>query len=291
MGKGKSVSRSRVRVNDIEISYLHTGRPGGPSVVLLHGMAETAESCWSHQLEALSEDFDCYAVDLRGHGQTTVGDADGTLEQLGTDLLGFLRAVTGPAVVVGFSMGGTLALWAAAQRSELVQHVITLGGSSVVSSTVAAFFRDKAATVARRDLLTLHRQMSTEVHDVFVANPDRAPSYGARRIAAVGEGDGYANAALAMARMREHPLQPALSRIVCPVDVVSGACDTWCPRKAAEIILGGLRHRDVRFTELPRVGHLMSVDAPDLVSTCLRRLITSVPTADGSAVADREPAQ
>ena len=278
--------RKRARVGDIEVAYLQVGRPGGRRLVLLHGMAETSESCWSHQLEGLEDVYECYAVDLRGHGQTTLGEADGTLEQLGGDLLGFLETVAGPAVVVGFSMGATIALWASAQEATLIQHVVGMGGSSVISSATAQFFRDKADVVARRDLGTLHEEMVEEVHEMFVASPERAHDYGARRIASVGEGDGYANAGTAMAGMRDRPLQPELARISCPVDIVGGEFDKWCPRRASEIILDGLVHDQVRFTEIPRVGHLMSVDQPEAVTGCIRSLVADPPiTRDVDGVA------
>lgn len=269
--------RKRVQVGDIEIAYLHVGRAGAPRLVLLHGMAETSHSCWAQQLEVLQNRYDCYAVDLRGHGQTTLGDDEGTLEQLGEDLLGFLGAVTGSAVVVGFSMGATIALWAAAQETALIEHVVAIGGSSVISSATAQFFRDTAELVARRDLLVLHEEMARDVQAMFVANPGRAQAYGARRIASVGEGDGYANAGLAMAGMRERPLQKVLPRISCPVDVVGGEFDKWCPRKACDIILEGLVHEQVRFTEIPGVGHLMSVDEPKVVTACIDALVSAPP--------------
>jgi pimeloyl-ACP methyl ester carboxylesterase len=264
-------------VGDIEIAYLHAGTVDAPKLVFLHGMAETADSCWSRQLEDLRHTYDCYAVDLRGHGQTTLGEPEGTLEQFGGDLLGFLEAVTGPAVVVGFSMGATIALWASAQQTPLITQVVAMGGSSVISRATADFFRQKADVVARRDLLSLHEEMADDVRQMFVAHPERARAYGARRIASVGEGDGYANAGLAMAGMRERNLQSELSKIGCPVDVVGGEFDKWCPRKASEIILEGLLHDSVRFTEIAGVGHLMSVDDPEAVTGCIRTLTASPP--------------
>ncbi|MBY6538832.1 alpha/beta fold hydrolase [Rhodococcus sp. BP-349] len=241
-------------------------------------MAETSESCWAQQLSDLDR-FDCYAVDLRGHGQSTVGAADGTLEQLGRDLMAFMSSISGPAVVVGFSMGATIALWVAAQPDHLISHVVAIGGSSVISRRTAQFFEDKARTVSNRELDTLHSDILTEVSDMFAAHPERASGYGHRRIAAIGEGDGYANAALAMARLRDAPLQPLLGQVTCPTDIVGGEHDAWCPRKAGDIIIEGLTHGHARYTEIAGVGHLMSVDDPRAVSSTIEALITGPPPA------------
>ncbi|MDJ0419874.1 alpha/beta fold hydrolase [Rhodococcus opacus] len=264
--------RKRFRTDDIEISYLEAG-DGAQTVVFIHGMAETADSCWSHQVVALSESHHCFAVDLRGHGESTVGAADATLEQLGGDLLKFLDGVAGPAVVIGFSLGATIALWAAAQQSPHIQHVIAVGGSSVISRTTASFFHDKAAAIDRHELRAVHEEMREEVGAMFHANPHKSNDYGARRIASIGEGRGYANAALAMARMREHPLQPHLQNVTCTVDIVGGEHDLWCPQKASDIILEGLPADGVGFTQIPTVGHLMSVDDPETVTDTLSALL------------------
>lgn len=265
--------RSHVRLEDIEVAYLHAEHEGAPKVVFVHGMAETAESCWLSQLVALQGDFDCYAYDIRGHGGTTLGDADATLEQLGSDLLEFLRGVTGPAVVVGFSLGATISLWAAAHSTGLILHVVAVGGSSVISSRVVEVFTSKADMIRRRDLLALHEEMRAEVTAMFSRHPERAEAYGARRIAAIGEGDGYANAALAMAGMRERPLQPDLRKIRCTVDIVGGGDDAWCPPRASAILLEGFDGGDVRFTEIQGAGHLMTIDTPEALSSLLRQVI------------------
>ncbi len=103
-----------VRLNDIDVHYREAG--SGPAAVLIHGLAEDHRS-WSGVQQELS-DVHSYAYDLRGHGQTSLGEPKGTLAQLGGDLIAFLETVSGPAQCVGFSLGGTVVLWAAAQRPK-----------------------------------------------------------------------------------------------------------------------------------------------------------------------------
>jgi 3-oxoadipate enol-lactonase len=264
------MTNKRVRVKDIEVNYYEAG--SGQALVFIHGMAESADSCWAGVLDTLSTQFHCYTVDLRGHGYTTLGDGDATLEQFGHDLLGFLDAVSGPATVVGFSLGATIALWAAAQQPTTITHVIAMGGSSVISRATAKFFVQRADMIKEKKLNALHTEMRDEIGEMFIANPDRGPDYAARRIGSIGEGGGYANAALSMARMREFPLQPELKNITCPVDVVGGENDRWCPRRASDIIMDGISPDIARYTEIPQVGHLMSVDDPKTVSTTIASL-------------------
>lgn len=78
-------------------------------MVLVHGMGEDRSS-GTHQVHTLRQRRRVIVPDVRGHGETDVGDPAGTLDQLGRDLIGLLESVTGPADCVGFSLGGTIVL-------------------------------------------------------------------------------------------------------------------------------------------------------------------------------------
>ena len=135
-----------VRLGDIDVAYRTEG--SGPAVVFIHGLAQD-HRMWAPPQERLS-DFRTLAYDVRGHGGTSLGEADGTLAQLGGDLVAFLEHF-GPASCVGFSLGGTVALWAAAQRTDLVREVIALATSSVVGSAAARFYAERIELVRSRD--------------------------------------------------------------------------------------------------------------------------------------------
>ncbi|MDE0654965.1 MAG: alpha/beta fold hydrolase, partial [Acidimicrobiaceae bacterium] len=109
-----------VELSDLVVNYRRRG--SGPPVVLLHGLAEDLRS-WDAVAAHLGE-FAVYTLDLRGHGRTTAGEGAGTLSQLSDDLAAFLNAVTGPAAVVGYSLGGTIGLRAAVDTPALIRHLI-----------------------------------------------------------------------------------------------------------------------------------------------------------------------
>ena len=95
-------------------------------------------------------------------------------------------------------------------------------------------------------------------------------------MAAIADPAGYVNAARALRRMREHPLNDRLEHITMPVLVVGGERDVWCPRRAAEIMLEHLAH--AHFEELSGVGHLMMEDAPDRLIAVIRRWLAEKET-------------
>ena len=255
-----------VELNDIVVNYRRHG--SGPAVVLLHGLAEDHRS-WDAVAAHLGA-FSTYALDLRGHGRTTAGNGRGTLSQLSEDLIGFMSAVSGPAAVVGYSLGGTVGLNAATVAPDLIRHLIAVATSSVVGSAAAGFFAGRIAQIESGDREGFAAGLRDDTSRQIVTEADLA-SLAALRMAAVGDGRGYVNAARAMIRIRAEPLTPLLPQITVPVDVVGAERDVFCPRRASEIIVDAVP--DGRFHEIGGAGHLLSVDRPEAYGKLLARLL------------------
>lgn len=264
MSPDTHIATRSASVADIQIAYAEAG--SGAPTVLVHGLAEDRAS-WAQQQRTL-DGLHTYAVDLRGHGQTTLGRPEGTLEQLGNDLIGFLEHVSGPAAVVGFSLGGTIALWAAAERPDLVSRLVVLGTSSVVGRSAAGFYANRIEEARTPGSTTFRQALRDDTAAALAVAHDRLDEVVAHRLAAIGDGGGYINAAQAMARLSEAPLTPRLGEISTHVDVVGATADTFCPRKAADIILAALN--DATYHEIADAGHLMNIDNSQGVTDLLR---------------------
>ena len=253
----------KAQLADIDVGYTRMG--AGSPAVMVHGLAEDRRS-WTDVQRRLS-DFTTWAYDLRGHGESTLGEAEGTLEQLGGDLIAFLERLTGPADCIGYSLGGAVVLRVAATRPDLVTRATVAGTSTVVGRRAVGFFRDRIETI-RSDFSGFAGALREDTRQQLVAAGERLEEVTARRLEAVGSGDGYVNAARAMARLHDDPLTPLLSDITCPVHVIGGEADVFCPRKAADIMIDALRQGT--YHEVARAGHLMSVDRPDAYAQAIR---------------------
>ena len=255
-----------VELNDIVVHYRQRG--SGPPVVLLHGLAEDHRS-WDAVVGHL-DSFSTYAVDLRGHGRTTTGRSAGTLSQLSDDLAAFLSAVTGPAAVVGYSLGSTVGLKAATTAPTLIRRLIVVATSSVVGSAAAEFFAGRIAQIEDEDWDGFAAGLLDDTSKQVVTDAD-LDHLTARRLDAVGDGRGYINAARVMIGIRSEPLNPLLARIEIPVDVVGADRDVFCPRRASDIIVDAVG--DSRYHEIADAGHLLSVDQPVAYGDLLARLL------------------
>ena len=94
----------RLRSDDAEILYQVEG--GGPSVVLLHPFPCHHEF-WNPVVPALSSRYRLIRPDLRGHGDSEIGEGPASMAKHATDLVRVLDAAgVGKAAFVGCSIGG-----------------------------------------------------------------------------------------------------------------------------------------------------------------------------------------
>jgi 3-oxoadipate enol-lactonase len=100
----------KATINGSEVYYEDVGNPAALAVVLIHGFPFSHEM-WQLQLTILGSRFRAIAYDIRGHGKSSAGDGQYTLEFFVDDLIGLLDHMKiEKAVLCGLSMGGYVAL-------------------------------------------------------------------------------------------------------------------------------------------------------------------------------------
>ncbi|HUP76763.1 MAG TPA: alpha/beta hydrolase [Acidimicrobiales bacterium] len=152
------------------------GPPGAPALLLLHGLAATADLNWFACFDELSQSFRVVAPDLRGHGGS-VRAIKFDLEQCADDIAALIDALdVGPVIAVGYSMGGFVAqlLWrlhrrcvsglvlcATAARVDGNRHWLTyqtLGAATTTLRFVPRALRPSADLIGERLFGTISDQ-------------------------------------------------------------------------------------------------------------------------------------
>jgi len=94
----------RIKSGDAEIAYWSLG--DGPPVVLLHPFPAHHEF-WSPVAQALGARYRLILPDLRGHGESGVGEGPATIEKQAADIARVMDdAGVGRAPLIGVSIGG-----------------------------------------------------------------------------------------------------------------------------------------------------------------------------------------
>ena len=117
------------RINDIDYSYETAGT--GIPVVLLHGFTGSSGN-WRGLMEHLAADYRVIAVDILGHGKTAVFPHPHryTMPHAAADLAALLQLLNAtPCHLLGYSMGGRLALYFAVHYPHLLRSLILESGS------------------------------------------------------------------------------------------------------------------------------------------------------------------
>jgi 3-oxoadipate enol-lactonase len=114
----------KIKLNDMTMNYTERGLPQGIPVVFIHGFPFN-HTMWEPQMKALPNHFRAITYDIRGHGESEIGDGQYSIELFVDDLLALLNhLVIDRAIVCGLSMGGYIALRAYERFPERIKALV-----------------------------------------------------------------------------------------------------------------------------------------------------------------------
>lgn len=235
---------------------------GGPDVVVVHGFTQTGVS-WAVVAEDLACDHRVTVVDAPGHGRA--GSIRATLAE-GAALLG---STGGPAIYVGYSMGGRLALRLALDRPDLVTGLVLIGATAGIDDPTERADRRTADHV----LADRIEADGTEAFlEHWLAQPlfeglDLTEDDRAARLA--NDPAGLASSLrLAGTGTMDPPWWDDLADLAPPLLVLAGERDAkfvGLGRRLAAAVGG-----DVRFETVPDTGHAAHLESPVVVAERIR---------------------
>ena len=135
---------STVRVGDVELYYERHGT-GNPALICLHNFSSNSRKLFTPLLPELTKHFDCYLVDLRGHGRSNNPSPIWTHEQSSRDIIGFCRELgLRGSLFFAASSGGMTLLRVARYAPELVRAMVLDSATYRVPPEARKFYRPPA---------------------------------------------------------------------------------------------------------------------------------------------------
>jgi 2-succinyl-6-hydroxy-2,4-cyclohexadiene-1-carboxylate synthase len=239
----------------------------GPPLLLLHGFTGSVRA-WDAIRSQLAMDARVIAVDLIGHGQSASppDPARYTLEWCARDLVGLLDALHVDRVdLLGYSMGGRVALHFAVHAPERINHLVLESASPGLEDSV-----DRARRAQADDALAdriLANGLSAFVEEweqqpLLTLAPHVAKELRMRQHHLRLENNplGLANSLRGMGTGRQVPLWSRLNELNVPVHLIVGANDARY-RAIGERMHGMLPHSDL--TVVDAAGHTAHLDQPE----------------------------
>jgi pimeloyl-ACP methyl ester carboxylesterase len=124
-----AVETKTVHLHGRAVSYAEGG--AGPLLLLIHGMAGTAEN-WQSVVEPLALRNTVLAPDFPGHGLSAPGGGDYSLGSLASGLRDLMLALGHErATLVGHSLGGGVALQFTYQFPEMVERLVLVSSGGL----------------------------------------------------------------------------------------------------------------------------------------------------------------
>lgn len=233
----------------------------GPDLVLVHGWGLHG-GVWSEVSATLSGDFRVTTVDLPGHGRNRRPPYDFTLDTLADAVC---EAAPAPAVWVGWSLGGLVALTAAMRQPQNVARLVLVNATprftqapgwdcAVAPAALRQFAQDLeqdySAALAR--FLSLQFGDSERERDVLRRLRADLLHHGGPEVAALRAG---------LRILEETDLRAALPAIRAPALVVHGGRDRLVPPQAAEFLAAQLPR--ARLAVVAGAGHAPFLSHPE----------------------------
>jgi pimeloyl-ACP methyl ester carboxylesterase len=253
------------------MAWRSSGSAGAPPAVFIHGLGGSRLS-WEPQLDGLADLRQCLACDLPGYGKSA--GLPGPLPELASLIADWIASLGGgPADVVGLSFGGMVAQHLALNHPAAVRTLALL-------DTSPAFGFDGVTTPEEWLATRVSPAPDTAAPDTDriiagIVGPD-CPGEVRDAAAAIMRAVPAATLAAACRALVGHDTRDRLPRVSAPTLVMVGAEDTETPESYARAIAE--RIPGARLVVVPGAGHLLNVEAPEVVNDELRRLWRSGPS-------------
>lgn len=247
-------------------NYLVEGPEESPTLIFINSLGLDFRM-WDDVASILRSDYRIVRYDKRGHGLSDCPPAPYSLDQFVADLHSLTEYLgLPPAVLVGISIGGLIAMEFAAQFPDLVPHLVLFDTAARIGS--AEGWEERIQQVRSKGL----EEMSSIILPIWFskafAERQVESHRGYRNVLVRAPLEGYVGACAAL---RDTDLSERVNSIKAKTLVLAGSEDQSTAidqgRRLAEMF------PQARFELLDGAGHLATVEQPELAANEIRAFL------------------
>ncbi|WP_213423593.1 2-succinyl-6-hydroxy-2,4-cyclohexadiene-1-carboxylate synthase [Bhargavaea massiliensis] len=263
-------------IRGIRVGFREAGNPDGEPLVLLHGFTGSSAS-WTVFADELGA-FRLIMPDLTGHGETEAPEAPGRYamaEQVADLDALFTRLGLARFSLLGYSMGGRIAIGYAAAHPEKVSRLILESTSPGLRTEEERLERREsdgklAAFIEREGI----RAFTDRWENVpLFASQKQLPAHVKQRVRNGRLGNdpaGLAGSLRGIGTGSQPSYWESLERYGMPVTLITGALDNKYVNIAKDM---SRRLPDVHHVNVPDAGHTVHVENPARFATIVRKAL------------------
>jgi pimeloyl-ACP methyl ester carboxylesterase len=214
----------------ITLNYLEQGNPDGEVIILLHGYSDSWHS-YALILPLLSKDYHVFALDQRGHGDSSKDATSYTIDNFAADVISFMDAKQiGKATVVGHSMGSLVAQLTAIYHPSRLSRLVLVGSRASWTSPEIVELHDVVQTftdpvspdfIADFQMSTIYAPVPPDFLEQVIAESMKVPARVWRQV---------------MASLAQQEVMSHLSKITMPTLILWGDQDGMFPHSEQETL-------------------------------------------------------
>ena len=242
--------------------------PGLPTVVFLHG-AGLDHTAWSQQSRWFAHhNYSVLALDLPGHGRSG-GRALTSVADLAEVVIDVLDAAgVAKAALVGHSLGSLIALETAARHAGRVRALGLVGAAAKIPVNDALLHASQNVVA---EAISMIVSWGFGPRATFGPSPSPGLSLTGLACQVLGRAaPGVLHADLTACQTYANGLE-AGNRVWCPTVTVIGELDRMTPAGCGHKLVDAIP--GARAVELPGIGHMIPMEAPDAVLQALRTVV------------------
>ncbi len=232
----------------------------GPEILLVNGLGGDTRF-WAPLVACLQKSFRVLVYDMRCAGRSDKPDAPFSIEDLAGEAHELLRhTCRGKACILGFSMGGMVAMKLAAGHPDCVRKLFLVATAPSLRGPFPA--SEKTLSMFRRT--DISEELLTEVYESLFG-PGYREKVSARDFIDFRMSDENPQPAFAYLRQMEAlescDLRAEVENIHAPTSVIAGNEDKLIPPANADWLRG--RIKDSTLHRFPGVGHMVPLEAAE----------------------------
>ena len=247
-----------------EIYYLDPNPKGSPVVLLLHGLGADSSS-WGYQIPILSEaNMRPICVDLPGFGKSPIMERNWKISKITGQVADLTKGLTSSCIVVGISMGGTVALQLCLDYPELVERLVLVSTFATLKPKHLHEWIYLSSRYIKARLQGVNAQAEMVAKRIF-PNPNQNSLRGIL-VDQIHQANPTAYVS-AMRALRFFDVRKRLNEISVPTLVISGGNDTTVPLENQTEMTNKIH--GARQIIIPGGGHAIIADQPDIFNQVL----------------------
>lgn len=260
-----------LHTSDVDLFYETEGK--GPDLVLVHPFPSNHEF-WYPIKDRLAARYRLILPDLRGLGQSGIGDGSATMQQHAEDLARLCDELkVGKAVFIGCSIGGYVSFEFWRRFRERVSGLVLANTKASADNAEARAGRLQAAdqVLQQGPEKFIDAMLPKLIGETTQRNrPDVVEK--AKRTMMQSTAQGIAAVQRGMAERPDSI--PTLAKINVPTLILGGVEDGLIPRNELELMRAGIKQSTLQIVR--KAGHYAPLEQPDEVAILLKRFLETV---------------